>query len=324
MPTCSSGTLHWHRRWPAPGLAAARECDRRRGARRDQAGGRRALGRDRAGRTSSRRARCWPRWRARRRRRRAHSPRRWRCAARGALARRRDRRAAPGVGDAAERAGPPDDLDRVADADVRSAGLSGAGHDRRRDRDLRGAGAHRDRAARHPRQRHRVPRRAACRVCRSSNRSAWRRRRWRSPSTSSYRYRLAGEETSTASAVTWSASSRSIPGARSSAAGPGSPLDSFAMVRVAAAQTRLRGAIVSSEQVDDFREAAAGVWLLARSDVRQIYEGAAHRTPIHRAAAILTTHEIESARLRGAAASRLRLAVGDAARHAAGLSLSAP
>ena len=29
-----------------------------------------------------------------------------------------------------------------------------------------------------------------------------------------------------------------------------------------------------------------GVWLLARSDVRQMYEGAAHRTPIHRVLAI--------------------------------------
>ncbi len=54
------------------------------------------------------------------------------------------------------------------------------------------------------------------------------------------------------------------------------------MVRVAAVQTGLRGPIVASEQVDDFRPTAGGLWLLARSDVRQIYEGAAHRTPIHR------------------------------------------
>lgn len=59
-------------------------------------------------------------------------------------------------------------------------------------------------------------------------------------------------------------------------------MDSFAMIRVAAAQTRLRGAIVSSEQVDDFAEAAPGIWLLRTSDVRQIYEGPGHRTPIHR------------------------------------------
>jgi hypothetical protein len=68
--------------------------------------------------------------------------------------------------------------------------------------------------------------------------------------------------------------------------------DTFAMVRVAAAQTRLRGAIVSSEQVDEFRETRPGIWLLARSDVRQIYEGAAHRTPIHRLLTI-TSHEID-------------------------------
>jgi hypothetical protein len=69
-------------------------------------------------------------------------------------------------------------------------------------------------------------------------------------------------------------------------------MESFAMVRVAAAQTRLRGAIVSSEQVDDFSEIRAGIWLLARSDVRQIYEGAAHRTPIHRRLTI-ASHEID-------------------------------
>ena len=63
-------------------------------------------------------------------------------------------------------------------------------------------------------------------------------------------------------------------------------VDGFHMVRVAAAQTALRGAIVSSEQVDDFREFAPGTWLLARSDVRQLYEGAAHRTPIHRILAV--------------------------------------
>ena len=48
----------------------------------------------------------------------------------------------------------------------------------------------------------------------------------------------------------------------------------------------MRGPIVASEQTDDFRQARPGVWLLARSDVRQIYEGAAHRTPIHRVLAI--------------------------------------
>jgi len=62
--------------------------------------------------------------------------------------------------------------------------------------------------------------------------------------------------------------------------------DSFAMLKVSARQTALRGPIVASEQVDDFREVRPGVWLLAHSDVRQMYEGAAHRTPIHRVLAI--------------------------------------
>lgn len=89
-------------------------------------------------------------------------------------------------------------------------------------------------------------------------------------------------------------------------------MDGFALVRVAAAQTGLRGAIVSSEQVDDYRERAPGIWMLVRSDVRQLYEGAAHRTPIQRLLT-LTAHEINppvfEARLReayGSAAVMLR------------------
>lgn len=67
--------------------------------------------------------------------------------------------------------------------------------------------------------------------------------------------------------------------------------DSFAMIRTDSTQTGLRGPIVSSEQVDDFARAGEGIWLLTRSEIRQIYEGAAHRTPIHRVVA-LTAHEI--------------------------------
>ena len=71
-------------------------------------------------------------------------------------------------------------------------------------------------------------------------------------------------------------------------------MDTFAVVKIAATQTALRGPIVSSEQIDEFREVQPGIWLLARSDVRQIYEGAAHRTPIER---VLTVerHEINPA-----------------------------
>lgn len=56
----------------------------------------------------------------------------------------------------------------------------------------------------------------------------------------------------------------------------------FAMVRVSAVQTGLRGPITASEQTDDFAPGPADIWLLARSDVRQTYEGASVRTPIHR------------------------------------------
>jgi hypothetical protein len=56
----------------------------------------------------------------------------------------------------------------------------------------------------------------------------------------------------------------------------------FGIVRVAAAQTALKGPITASEQTDDFTEDAPGRWRLARSNVRQTYEGASVRTPIHR------------------------------------------
>ena len=59
---------------------------------------------------------------------------------------------------------------------------------------------------------------------------------------------------------------------------------------MAAAQTHLRGPIVASEQTDEF-EPVGDVWLLARSDVRQTYEGASYRTPIHRVLS-MSGHEI--------------------------------
>jgi len=64
--------------------------------------------------------------------------------------------------------------------------------------------------------------------------------------------------------------------------------EGFALVRLEAAQTGLRGAIVSSAQTDAFRPVdVEGVeaWLLAESDVQQVYEGPGHRTPIHRVVA---------------------------------------
>lgn len=68
-------------------------------------------------------------------------------------------------------------------------------------------------------------------------------------------------------------------------------MDSFAALRISASQTGLRGAIVSSEQIDEFTQIEDGSWLLSRSEVRQLYEGAAHRTPIQRVLA-LTKHEV--------------------------------
>jgi hypothetical protein len=67
----------------------------------------------------------------------------------------------------------------------------------------------------------------------------------------------------------------------------------FALVRLETEQTGLRGAIVSSRERDDFAPVDVDgrtAWLLSRSDVRQLYEGAGHRTPVHRLVA-LEAHE---------------------------------
>jgi hypothetical protein len=69
---------------------------------------------------------------------------------------------------------------------------------------------------------------------------------------------------------------------------------SFAMVRVAAAQTGLRGPITASEQSDEFEPDAHGRWLLARSDIRQTYEGPSVRTPIHRLL-VISANEVDPA-----------------------------
>ena len=83
----------------------------------------------------------------------------------------------------------------------------------------------------------------------------------------------------------------------------------FDMLRVEASQTSLRGAIVSSQQEDEFVPVPAGgatAWLLGRSETHQVYAGAGHRTPIHRVL-VLATHEPNppdfSARLEAAHAS---------------------
>ncbi len=68
----------------------------------------------------------------------------------------------------------------------------------------------------------------------------------------------------------------------------------FALVRMEATQTGLRGAIVSSEQHDVFAPVRVGdaeVWLPARSSSFQIYQAAALRTPIHREV-VTPRHEV--------------------------------
>ncbi len=59
----------------------------------------------------------------------------------------------------------------------------------------------------------------------------------------------------------------------------------FALRRLEIVQSGLRGAIVSSEQHEQFGPFTTGrdtVWLPVRLNVFQMYEGAGHRTPIHR------------------------------------------
>jgi hypothetical protein len=69
--------------------------------------------------------------------------------------------------------------------------------------------------------------------------------------------------------------------------------DDFGLIRVAGAQTFLRGPIVSSEQTDEFKRTSDGVWLLSRSDISQLYQGAGYRTPIHRVLD-LSSHDLNS------------------------------
>ncbi len=58
--------------------------------------------------------------------------------------------------------------------------------------------------------------------------------------------------------------------------------DDYALVRVEAVETGLRGAIVSAREVDEYAALPGGGWTLARSESHQIYEGPGHRTPVDR------------------------------------------
>jgi hypothetical protein len=121
-----------------------------------------------------------------------------------------------------------------------------------------------------------------------------------------YRYRLSGEDTiggRPAYVVAFDPLSTSAPLFKGRA---WIDADDFGLMRTEAAQTGLRGPVVSSEQTDEFSRTPEGWWLLARSDIRQLYEGAAYRTPIHRVLA-LGTHAVNAsdfdARRRAAYAS---------------------
>lgn len=70
----------------------------------------------------------------------------------------------------------------------------------------------------------------------------------------------------------------------------------FALLRVDAVQTNLRGPITSSQQIEEFGPKPVGeevVWLLARSDIRQVYQGAGITTPVHRLM-VVERHEINT------------------------------
>jgi hypothetical protein len=80
----------------------------------------------------------------------------------------------------------------------------------------------------------------------------------------------------------------------------------FGVMRLDAVQTNLHGPITSSQQIEEFEPQRVGedtVWLLARSDTRQVYQGAGVTTPIHRVM-VVDRHEINppnlDARLRDA------------------------
>jgi hypothetical protein len=72
---------------------------------------------------------------------------------------------------------------------------------------------------------------------------------------------------------------------------------SFALVRMDAVQTGLRGAIVSARQRDELGPVAVGdreAWLPVRSTSDQVYQAAGFRTPIHREV-VTTSHEVNPA-----------------------------
>ncbi len=81
----------------------------------------------------------------------------------------------------------------------------------------------------------------------------------------------------------------------------------FTLRRLETIQRDLRGAIVSSEQVDEFGRvdvAGATVWLPTETRIFQSYEGAGFRTPIHRTIAV-RRYDVNSATFEAQLASAL-------------------
>ncbi|MBI2833412.1 MAG: hypothetical protein HYX76_03180 [Acidobacteria bacterium] len=109
-----------------------------------------------------------------------------------------------------------------------------------------------------------------------------------------YRYRLAGRESidkQDCYVISFEprGSDRALASGRAWIA-----LDTFALVRIVAIQTALKGPIISSEQRDEYVRppgARPNVRVLARTEAHQVYEGPGFRTPIHRVTR-LTDHEL--------------------------------
>jgi hypothetical protein len=109
----------------------------------------------------------------------------------------------------------------------------------------------------------------------------------------SYRYRLEGRDRAGGRAC-YRVAFAPAPGAPPSFRGR-AWIDAaeYALVRMDAVQTGLRGAIVSSRQVEELAPVphrGRTVWLPARTSVHQVYEGPGHRTPIDRVL-VLRKHE---------------------------------
>ena len=247
-------------------------------------------------RGDDRRRRSRRRRRARRSRRRIHRPRAG--ATGGQFRRRRQRRRAARAltvdeiiarhqaAAARQAAVSAADLDRHADADVRGAGVPRAGHDHVARRPSSRAAATRPSIEQRDIRVNgdRVQRRTACRGCRSSSPSA-------SPSpplaitlTDVYRYGSTGAST-IAGTPCYIVAFEPVD-ARARRCSRGTRVDrdgQFAMVRVSAAQTALRGPIVASEQTDEFSAGRArGAGCSRARTCGRPTKGPAYRTPIHR------------------------------------------